>query len=263
MQPIAQISSEVARTIQGVFMDIDDTLTVDGKLVPDAYAALWALKNAGLRVVPVTGRPAGWCDQIARQWPVNGVIGENGALAFFEQGGRLRHTYHPAVAAPNARARWNAVRDAILKSVPGSRVARDQPYRMFDLAIDFAEEPPDLGLEAARAIQRIFEDHGAEAKISSIHVNGWWGRYDKLAMACRMAKEWWRTEPQALARHYLFCGDSPNDEPMFGFFDQAVGVANVAAFADVLKTPPRFITAGVGGYGFAEMVEVLLQRRNS
>jgi 1,2-diacylglycerol 3-alpha-glucosyltransferase len=259
MEPVEQMPAPLKEGVHGVFCDIDDTLTTDGKLGAEAYSALWRLKAAGLRLVPVTGRPAGWCDLIARQWPVDAVVGENGALVFYEVGRVLHEMIHPDVARPEVHSLLAQVREAILTEVPGSRVAKDQAYRRFDLAIDFCEEPPDLGLAGAQQIQSVFARHGAHAKISSIHVNGWFGNYDKLDMVRRMAQALWGVTEQALREHYLFCGDSPNDEPMFSFFGLSCGVANVARFVPTLEYPPRFIAKSTGSRGFAEIVEAVLK----
>ena len=261
MQPLDSLSEAVACRISGVFTDIDGTVTDAGKLTAAAYDALWRLKGAGLRVVPVTGRPAGWCDLIAREWPVDGVIGENGALAFTEVGGRLDRSYHPAAALTDLRARLDTIRETILTEVPGTRVAKDQPFRQFDLAIDFCEEPPDLGHDAAEKVKAIFERFGAHAKISSIHVNGWFGDYDKLSMVKRFCRDRWDEDLDATADRYLFCGDSPNDEPMFAFFPNACGVANIKEFASRLTSLPRFVATQAGASGFVEIVDTLLSRR--
>ena len=260
MLPIQELDERVAQSVELVLTDIDDTLTTEGKLEADAYGALWDLQRAGVDVVVVTGRPAGWCDLIARQWPVAGVVGENGALAFWEHGGSLQRLYHPsAVADAN---RLDDLKTKILRAVPGSRVSKDQFARMFDLAIDFCEEPPDLGMEAADAILAQFEQAGARAKVSSIHVNGWFGDYDKLSMVeLFVAKVFGSSVAASMAQSAVFCGDSPNDEPMFRYFDHAVGVRNFEMFAQQCDHCPRYITDNAGGAGFAELVDVLLAGR--
>ncbi|MEZ4273245.1 MAG: HAD-IIB family hydrolase [Myxococcota bacterium] len=261
MLAISGFSTVEACQTRALLTDIDDTLTTEGKLDAGAYDALWRLRQAGILVVAVTGRPAGWCDLIARQWPVDGVIGENGALAFYEEKGRMRRLYHPEAAESDARQRLAEIRAEVLEKIPGSRVATDQPYRMFDLAIDFCEEEPDLGLEAAWAIKDIFEKHGAQAKVSSIHVNGWFGSYDKLAMMHILARERWQQEPAQTQQTSMYCGDSPNDEPMFGFFPVSCAVANIAPFVSSMTQLPRYVSAKAGGEGFAEIVETLLAKR--
>ena len=270
MQPIRDLPAVVATRIRLVFTDIDDTLTHAGKLVPEAYEALWALRAAGIAVIPVTGRPAGWCDAIARQWPVEAVVGENGAFVFYERNGVLKSHFHPAAFADTApfpsaqtietiRARLHPVREAILRAIPGSRVAKDQPYRIFDLAIDFREEEPDLGFDTAELIRAEAERHGCIAKVSSIHVNCWFGAYDKLAMA-----RWTALHVFGIAdanEVAMFVGDSPNDAPMFAGFPHSVGVANVERFVDRMPSMPTYIASREGGAGFAEIARVLLSAR--
>jgi HAD superfamily hydrolase (TIGR01484 family) len=259
MRPLAELDGS---GVTAVLLDIDDTLTTDGKLTAQAYDALEQLKQAGKRVVPVTGRPAGWCDHIARMWPVDAVVGENGAFYFRHAENRLQRRYHddaPARAAK--RVRLQAAAQKILDAVPGSAVAADQPYRETDLAIDYCEDVPALPVEAAERIAALMRDAGLTAKVSSIHVNGWFGGYDKLSMTRALFRECFGMELGASNREVVFVGDSPNDAPMFGFFDHSVGVANVRRFAATLVPPPKFVTRAASGAGFAELAAHLLRPR--
>jgi HAD superfamily hydrolase (TIGR01484 family) len=265
MKPLAKMTRDEAAGVRYVLMDIDDTLTKDGKLLASAYTALWKLKEAGLKVIPVTGRPAGWCDLIAREWPCDGVVGENGALVFWEEqgpGGRglLKAEYHPAAIKNDHPVLLN-IQEKALAEIPGLRVAKDQFARLFDIALDFAEEDPVLPLSAAERIQAIALEAGATAKVSSIHVNVWMGRYDKLSMAERFLARRFGWKSGAEDRQVVFAGDSPNDEPMFARFPLACGVANVRRYGDLMKQLPAFIASKECGDGFAEIAEVLLQKR--
>lgn len=252
--------SSVAPRIEGVLCDIDDTLTLHGRLPASAYAALWALHDAGIRVIPVTGRPAGWVDQIARLWPVHGVVGENGGLWFWHDGTKLQRRFlqDEQTRAAN-KARLAALRERILREVPGAGVASDQPYRELDLAVDFCEDVPPLDDQAIDTIVRLFEEEGATAKVSSIHVNGWFGSFDKLTGAERLINDRFGTALDT--DRWLYVGDSPNDAPMFAHFPWSVGVANVRAFLNRMDAHPRWITDAEGGHGFAECVELLLASR--
>lgn len=243
--------------IRVVFTDIDDTLTDDGRLGAAAYEALWALSEAQIAVVPVTGRPAGWCDLIARQWPVAGVVGENGALAYAATpSGMWRTTVQEARAS---RERLDALAQAILQEVPEARVAADQAFRQFDLAIDFAEDTPVLPRETVDRIVAVFERHGARHKVSSIHVNGWFGDHDKMSMVRRFAQERLKLELDgAHGEQAVYVGDSPNDAPAFGAFKWSVGVRNVLEDLDRMDPPPTFVTERRGGGGFVEFAEHLL-----
>lgn len=259
MQPFASIDPQRAGKIRYVLCDIDDTITTNGKLPAESYSALWRLRETGYGVIPVTGRPAGWCDLIVRQWPVAAVVGENGAFVYyFRDGHRLTFT-HPTVAEGDIQGRLAAVRDACLAGVPGSQVSKDQFARIYDLAIDFNEDPPYLGLEAAEKIREIAVSMGAVAKVSSIHVNAWFGDYNKLDMTRLFMKEVMGEDDDAIREKVLFFGDSPNDEPMFAFFPNSCGVANVKPFVERMTHLPAFVTAEESGKGFAEAVERLLE----
>ena len=258
MLPFERFGPKDRESVQYVLFDIDDTITTEGKVKPDAYNALWTLHDAGFYTVPVTGRPAGWCDSIIRMWPVRAIIGENGAFVYYMDGdNQVRRFEHPAVATGDYRAKLDLIKDAVLKKVPGSRVAKDQFSRIYDLAIDFNEDPPYLGLEAAERIRQICVEMGAIAKVSSIHVNTWFGSYDKLSMALLFFEQVLGiTKPRNCT---LFFGDSPNDEPMFGYFPYSCGVANIKPFADSMNHLPTYVTQSESGAGFCEAIWHFMQ----
>ena len=257
MKPLAELD---ARRVGALLFDIDDTLTTEGRLSAPAYAALERLQHSGLRSVAVTGRPAGWCDHIARMWPVDAVVGENGAFYFAFAGRRLEKRFQEDAAARAAkRARLDAIAAAILAAVPGCAIASDQAYRETDLAIDYCEDVPPLPLEAAERIAALMREAGLTARVSSIHVNGWFGAYDKLAMTRQLFAERFGQALDAVNREVVFVGDSPNDAPMFGFFEKSVGVANVRRFKAQLAAAPKYVTQRTSGAGFEELVYHLLK----
>jgi len=256
MKPLAELDG---REVSAVLADIDDTLTTEGKLTAQAYGALERLQQAGFCVVPVTGRPAGWCDHIARMWPVDAVVGENGAFYFYYANGRLERRFQQDDASrAEKRARLSAIAARILAAVPGCALASDQPYRETDLAIDYCEDVPPLPLAAAERIASLMREAGLTAKVSSIHVNGWFGDYDKLATARQLFAERFGLDLDQANRQVVFAGDSPNDAPMFGFFHNSVGVANVRRFEGLLKEKPKYVTRAPSGAGFRELAEHLL-----
>jgi len=264
MQPLSAFPNDIARNITCLFTDIDDTLTHEGRLPANAYAALEALHKAGIQVAPITGRPAGWCDMIARMWPIAGVVGENGAFYFSydDASKKMLRVYEMDTATRAANQQKLAhIQARVLAEVPGCAVAADQPYREADLAIDFCEDVPPLPEASVQRIVDIFEMEGAVAKVSSIHVNGWFGRYDKLSMSRRFAAERLGLDIEAHRNRVVFCGDSPNDSPMFAYFPYACGVANVADFAGKMAATPAGIAASRGGDGVREIAEMLLRAR--
>jgi hypothetical protein len=265
LKPLAAWPRESARALAVLFTDIDDTISSGGRITAEAYAALWKAREAGLRVVPVTGRPAGWCDHIARMWPVDGVIGENGGLVFrLEEGRMARHFLYDGATRARFRVRLEAVREEILRRVPGAGIASDQAYREYDLAVDFCEDVPRLPLEEAQRIKAIFEEHGATAKISSIHVNGWFGDFDKVRAARAYAAQTVGLDADEAIGRCAFCGDSPNDEPMFAWLEEtSVGVANLSRFLPLVEHHPAYLTGAPGGGGFAQLVDRLVELRGA
>lgn len=264
MRPLNEFPAADAAKVTTVFTDIDDTLTTDGYLPAAAYAALEDLRDAGIHVAAVTGRPAGWCDMIARFWPVAGVVGENGAFYFAYDGAKrkMQRAYFADAASRAANGRkLDHIRTRVLTEVSGAAISADQLYRESDLAVDFCEDVPALEDAAVIRIKQIFEEEGAVAKISSIHVNGWFGDYDKLLMSRRFTSEVLGFDMDAQKHTIVFCGDSPNDAPMFGFFPNACGVANVLDFQHKLEATPRWIASQKGGAGFVEIASFLLNAR--
>lgn len=256
--------AELSR-IRGVCLDIDDTLSTAGKLTSEAFEALWALKNAGFVVIPITGRPAGWCDMIARFWPVDAVVGENGAFTFFMQDGVRRRIDTPAGAEPVVlREKLAKLGERVRARFPHARWASDQAYREYDLAIDFCEDVPAWSRKDVDELIALCSGEGAHAKLSSIHVNTWFGDYDK-----RRGLEFWLSSgaPGLVSGtaprwdELIYIGDSPNDEPMFASFKYSVGVSNLRRYLDRIRHQPLWITSGESGSGFAEMAEKLIASR--
>jgi HAD superfamily hydrolase (TIGR01484 family) len=250
------------KKVRGVCLDIDDTLSTRGKLTAEAYTALWSLKQAGFAVVPVTGRPAGWCDHFARFWPVDAVVGENGAFTFFMDGG-VRKRLETLPEGDDPQEKLFGLMQKVQAAFPQARWASDQAYREFDLAIDVCEDVPAWPKEDVDDLLTLCTADGAHAKLSSIHVNAWYGNYDKrrgLEHWLKQGAPGWKGKPIAWDE-WLFIGDSPNDEPLFASFKHSVGVANLAVYLDRLKNPPRWITSRESGEGFAEMAKRLIEAR--
>jgi hypothetical protein len=261
MRDFREFPSSLKKNIRYVLTDIDDTLTLHGLLPSAALAAMERLRDAGVAVIPITGRPAGWCDHIARMWPVAAVVGENGAFyyRYDRELRKMERCYFKTAEAREAdRSRLEELKAKILAEVPGCAVSADQAYREADLAIDFCEDVPRLSPQAVERIVQIFKAAGAQAKVSSIHVNGWFGAYDKLTMTRRLFRGAFQEDLEAIKARVIFAGDSPNDQPMFAFFPNAVGVANVREFVGRMESLPGWVTQLEGGGGFAEMVDVLL-----
>lgn len=275
MLPLTHWPPEARRRIAGVFTDIDDTLTEHGHIAPQALQALHDLRAAGIRVIPITGRPIGWCEPFMAgtdgpAWPVDTMVAENGAVAFIRQmepeptngNGLLlskRYQQDAATRAAN-QTRMAAIAAEIEATVPGVTRARDSAGRETDLAFDYAE----FARHSPETVQRVLallQRHGMQTTVSSIHVHGCFGEFHKWNGACWIARELWGRDLAAELDDWVFVGDSGNDQPMFRHFKHSVGVANIAHCAAGLTHLPGYITPSERGAGFAEVARALLEAR--
>ena len=251
----------VAARLRGIFCDVDDTLTHGGVLVPAAYDAITRATAAGLQVVAVTGRPAGWAEVFACTWPLAGAIAENGAFAVRKDGKSVaRMTWDDADTCHAQGAKLRAIAEEIVREVPGARLADDQWLRRCDLAFDIGETQ-QLDRATVDDICARIRAAGARCVTSSVHAHAFFGDHDKATMCARAARAWWGVDLDATRADWLFVGDSPNDQPCFAYFPVAAGVANVRRYLDRLAPPPAYVADAEGGHGFAEIVDLLLRSR--
>lgn len=245
--------------IIGVFTDIDDTLTTEGAITPDALQSLADLKAAGLHVVPITGRPVGWSEAFAVRWPVDAIVAENGAVGLQHSAAQgLRKLYQQDTSTRNTNfIRMQQVLTYIEQVVPGARRSQDSVGRETDIAIDhseFTHLPPT----AVDQVVRLMQAEGMTATVSSIHINGWFGEHSKLTGARWIVRELYGRDLDAEMDRWVYVGDSTNDQVMFEHFAHSVGVANIRRFEAQLTHPPRYITPSERGMGFAELAQHLL-----
>jgi HAD superfamily hydrolase (TIGR01484 family) len=268
MQDLALWPAQARRAIVGVFTDIDDTLTTEGAITPDALTALGALKAAGLHVIAITGRPVGWSEPFALQWPVDAIVAENGAVILQKglqpaSGGRsvLSKLYQQDAATRAAnRLRMQQVTQQVLRDVPGAQLSQDSPGRETDIAIDhseFVQLPP----EAVAQVVRIMQSEGMNATVSSIHINGWFGDHNKWSGARWALRELFGQALDDQIDRWAFVGDSTNDVLMFEHFPNSVGVANIRRFESGLAHRPRYITRAERGAGFTEVAQAILESK--
>ncbi len=262
MQQLSELSPEKLQQIKVVLTDIDDTVTTEGRLTSQAYTAMERLRAAGLTLIPVTGRCAGWCDHIARMWPVDAVVGENGA--FYLRYDHVSKKLHKHYSLPETLRLENANRiatlhETIVAALPGITATSDQPYRETDLAVDIAEDVAPRSSTDIQQIVDLAQAAGATAKVSSIHINCWFGDHSKLsATLAALHGSFGIGAADRLQREVLFVGDSPNDSAMFAYFNHSVGVANILDTLEFLTEHPTYITKNKAGDGFVELVDHIL-----
>jgi HAD superfamily hydrolase (TIGR01484 family) len=268
-RPWRDFPVSVAQRIVGVCTDIDDTLTRDGRIEPAALAALHRLSAAGMPVIAITGRPALWCRDISSGWPLAAVVAENGAVALvpdrFGDDKPAATSRHFEFAQDEATRAGNSLRltnvaQRVLAEVPGACLARDSAGRMTDIAVDHAEFA-NLDADVIARVLTLMSGAGMQASVSSIHINGWFGDHSKWTGAVWMLKRLFGRDLVAEVANWVYVGDSPNDEAMFERFPVAVGVANLADFAERLRVWPAWLTDEPRGLGFAQLADRLLAGR--
>lgn len=263
MQPIAELTAAEARSLVGVVFDVDDTLTRKGRLEHAAYSALWQLRDAGLTLIAVTGRPLGFAEVIARTWPVNVAVGENGAGYIRETASALQQGYYaPQAERTRHAALLERVRARVAKDAPFARYSDDMWARRCDVAWDVGERVQLSAAEIA-VLRRAIEAEGARCLVSSVHAHALAGVYDKATGAVQAAAEALSCDLAGMRERWLFVGDSGNDAAAFGYFPLSAGVSNVRAHLHALPTAPRFVSEADRGLGFAEIALRVLALRGS
>ncbi|WP_176041983.1 HAD-IIB family hydrolase [Burkholderia stabilis] len=258
MQPLSLAPAEAFSSVRFLLTDMDETLTHRGRLAARTYAALERLQAHGIAVIPVTAAPAGWCDQMARMWPVDGVIAENGGL-FLRRSpdghGVERRDWHAGDALDGARDALRRIARRVETAVPAARQADDQDFRLTSLA--YAR----TGGEQDNRILDALVAAGADATINNLWILGWVGGYDKLSMSLRVLSDTFGVDAGAAPDCVAYSGDSTNDAPMFGYFTHTAGMSTVVDYLPQLPVPPRWITNGPGGSGFVEFADAILRGR--
>ncbi|MBY0408584.1 MAG: HAD-IIB family hydrolase [Burkholderiaceae bacterium] len=270
MQPLKEWPLTARRALVGVFTDIDDTLTTEGAITPDALQALAALKAAGLYVIPITGRPIGWCEPFLQStpqpaWPVDAMVAENGAVAFVHRKASPAPApaklYQQTAATRSAnQVRMQAIAAQVMAQVPGVHLSQDSPGRETDLAFDYAEFAQHTP-ETVQKVLAIMQREGMQTTVSSIHIHGCFGDFNKWQGACWIVRELLGRDLAQELDQWIFVGDSGNDQAMFEHFTHSVGVANIARFAPQLRHLPHYVTQRERGAGFAEVAQAILASR--
>ena len=264
MKPLSTWPRTARQKIVGVFTDIDDTLTTEGAITPDALQALHNLKAAGLMVIPITGRPVGWSMPFALKWPVDAMVAENGAVALLHnaQTNQVSKIYQQDQAIRNHNfEQMQRIARKVLEEIPSTVMSQDSAGRETDIAFDHSEFH-HLSTQQIQQVVTLLQQEGMTATVSSIHINAWFGDHNKWHGAQWILKELTGRDLAQELDQWVYVGDSTNDQVMFEHFTHSVGVANIKRFENELQYLPKYIASKERGAGFAELANVLHQHTN-
>jgi hydroxymethylpyrimidine pyrophosphatase-like HAD family hydrolase len=259
MKDVSSFSRLEAQSLLGVLFDLDDTFLEHTTLTLDAYRALFALREVGLSLIVLTGRPASWAEMIVRMWPVDAAIAENGSVAYTLRD-RVPVLLDPAAGArrTSRRARLELLVQQVRKELPQLSPANDVLGRLTDYTFDIGEtqHPPANIVE--RAIE-LAHQHGARTTRSSVHLHLTFDRMDKGSGAIALLTHLGH-DATSVRGKFAFVGDSQNDATAFATFSATCGVANLSGQFSLL---PKYKTSLPKSAGFCQFADRLFQLRNS
>lgn len=246
--------------IDYVFSDVDDTITLNGKLITQSLDALWRLNKSGIKTICVTGGSAGWADIYLRHWPIEAVVTESGALGFYRENDKYKKWVNPCIDVKNYEKRKNNLIKKVFNQVPEARLSSDQFTRIFDIAFDHGSESPKLNREIVNKIIKVCNSEGFSTSVSSIHINAWFGDYDKKNGTLEFIKEIYGLDLEKIKNCSIYCGDATNDQVMFDSIPLSFAPANIYKYENDLKIKPKFVANSEGGLGFSEIVDEILKK---
>jgi len=256
MKHLSELPQSKLKKAKVLLFDLDGTFVDSNNLQASTYKSLENIVKNGMKTVVVTGRPAGWCDLMARWWPVDSVIGENGALSYSMVDGQIqRDVFDSSLTLEKSDKLLHSLLDEIKSNFGKINLAADQSFRQWDLALDISEEN-SMPIDKVKKIYDFCLSKGANAAISNIHLNIWYGNYTKLDMAMRLLQKW-----KIDFEECIYIGDSPNDEEMFKEFPLSVGVKSVEKYPGIMNYYPTYITGKDANHGFEELVNFILSTK--
>ncbi|AEV29884.1 HAD-superfamily hydrolase, subfamily IIB [Sphaerochaeta pleomorpha str. Grapes] len=262
LRDLSFLSPSEVGPLEYVLTDVDDTITTNGKLRPEALQALYDLSENGFKVICVTGGSAGWGDTYLRQWPIEAVLSESGAVCLYRERKVIKRYVHPSIVQQGYQERCRKLIEAVLAEVPGSKLSSDQFARLYDIAFDHGSEPPYLDKDQIEAVVAVCRRHGAATAVSSIHVNAWFGQYDKREGTISFFKDILGIDAETLKKVCCYCGDAPNDQVMFSYIPLSFGVGNVLDHKAEITEFPVYVSHYHGGKGFSQIAAALIAAKN-
>jgi len=263
MQPLSALTNASLQGIDYLLFDVDETFTTHGLMHAETYATLFALRDAGITAVPVTGRPSGWGNVMLSTWPIKACVTENGGVISWKNasGIAVQQVIHSEHRGAGYIEKLRTLGDAIATKYPQVRVSADQPYRLTDLAIDYAEQSHDVSPNVVTEIAAWMRVEGYQTAVSSIHIHAYKPENHKADGVYPLMQFAFAMDRETVHTRAAFIGDSPNDTSLFASIPISVGVANVCSSLDKIATPPAYVCEAERGSGFIEFSRRLIAAR--
>ena len=263
MRPLSAVASSALRDIDFLLFDVDETFTTHGLLRPESYASLFALCDAGITAIPVTGRPSGWGNVMLSTWPIKACVTENGGVISWKDatGIARQQVIHEQHRGDGYIENLRDLGRAIATRYPQVRISADQPYRLTDLAIDYAEQSRDVSEQTVAEIVNWMQGAGYQTAVSSIHIHAYKPTNEKADGVYPLMQTAFAMSAEAVHARAAFIGDSPNDASLFAAIPMSVGVANVRTSLAKIATPPAYVCSAECGAGFVEFAIALIAAR--
>lgn len=264
MRPLSALTNASLKHIDYLLFDVDETFTTHGLMHAETYATLFELRDAGITAVPVTGRPSGWGNVMLSTWPIKACVTENGGVIAWKNaaGVAIQQVIHNEHRGTGYIEKLRALGDAIATKYPQVRVSADQPYRLTDLAIDYAEQSHNVSPQVVTDIASWMRAEGYQTAFSSIHIHAYKPENRKADGVYPLMQAAFAMDRETVHTRAAFIGDSPNDTSLFASIPVSVGVANVRGSLDQIATPPAYVCQSERGAGFIEFAQRLIAARH-
>ena len=250
--PLSPLNQSTLSNIRLIASDVDGTLTHNGKFSTNFISTLLDLQSAGIKVLLVTGRSAGWVSALVNYLPVAGAIAENGGLFLQPNGQQDLLSSIPNIS--RHRILLENTFHQIKQLFPNLQTSTDNHFRITDWTFDVN----DLSANDIQAISSQCQQMGWSFTYSNVQCHIKPPHQDKATGLDAVLNNHF---PELNSQQVLTIGDSPNDEAMFNpaKFPISVGVANVRHYQDKMLHLPKYMTHASEFAGFQELAQLLLK----
>lgn len=240
--------------MEKIFSDFDGTLTYNGKLSAEFFELLNLIDQNNSELIIVSGRSLSWGHFLLTHFPVKSVIMEGGGVIITKDvDGTIKEevlVYDEDLSLLEEATRF------IKENIPGVVFSADSFGRKTDRAIEFSQTSDD-DLEK---LENYLLDNDLYYSKSNVHINFWAGEVSKAFGVKYFLNNYM---PHVNELDCIFYGDAMNDESMFEYFSNSVGVSNIISIIDRLKHKPKIVLKGkenIGIYGvLAHLKEIFNQ----